>query len=84
MEVFSLEDDDCNELFITQESKDYSQNEEVKMESGYESFLGLDPFDFQSPCKSVICNKSTYAPHCSDLSDEKCDGKLVMDSKSGR
>ena len=84
MEVFSLEDDGCNELFITQESK---QKEECNVsenvgESG--EFLGIDPFDFQSPCTSVHKSEATYQPQYSDVSDEESTSEMVIDKGSGR
>ena len=60
MEVFSLEDDDGNDLFITQSStldKDLSQNN---------SILG-DSANFSSPCVSIIPGVSA---HYSDISDD--------------
>ena len=47
MELFSLEDDDARELFITQTP---SQNK------GGAELAGLlgDPLDFTTPCKSLI------------------------------
>ena len=47
MELFSLEDDDARELFITLEP---SQHNLVKESNG---ILG-DPMDFSSPCASVV------------------------------
>ena len=60
MENFSLEDDDCRELFITQSSG--CDNSGVNL-------VGLldNPSDFHSPCKSLITgNVMQY----SDISDE--------------
>ena len=59
MEVFSLEDDDGNDLFITQES----QMDKNNRKSEGSSILG-DPLDFQSPCASLINT------HYSDISDD--------------
>ena len=73
MEVFSLEDDDCNELFITQESKEDSG---VKTVEGGQ-FLGHDVFDFKSPCTSFVTKKEAYVPECEDISDSEFDGLLM-------
>ena len=65
MEVFSLEDDDCSQMFITQSSpkRQRISNEEV----GNFSILG-DEMDFSSPCVSVL--SGTNNPHYSDISDD--------------
>ena len=65
-EVFSLEDD-YGDLFITQSDNilnvDSSQNDEKEEESGILS----DPFDFSSPCVSLVSNEKE--PQYSDISD---------------
>ena len=49
VDVFSLEEDDGNELFITQEPKDLCVKED-KVDDQSDTFLGVDVMDFQSPC----------------------------------
>ena len=43
----------------------------VKMKVVY--FFGLESDDFTSPCVSLLCNKSTYRPEVSDISDGESD-----------
>ena len=65
MNVFSLEDDDCPELFITQTP---STN------GGGANLLGLldNPMDFQSPCASILDRKENVTdPKYSDISDDE-------------
>ena len=63
MDIFSLEEDDGNELFLTQSKSDsadlrnYSQNI---------SILG-DPLDFKSPCASLVSRSQTQY---SDISED--------------
>ena len=61
MELFSLEEDDGNDLFITQSSHlDNNNRQNV-------SILG-SPTDFASPCASILnANSSQY----SDISDDE-------------
>ena len=84
MEVFSLEYEDYNVLFITQESKDNNDIEGTKTVSENDSGFGIDPFDFTSPCKSFIDGKEAYAAGCSNVSEEEFDGKFMMVDKNGR
>ena len=69
MDLFSLEDEDCSELFITQEPKENLvglMNENVEnMEVNDDSFLGLEKTNFSSPCVSLVSKDSIY----SDISD---------------
>ena len=60
MEIFSLEDDDASDLFITQTPSE-NKNEVVKM--------GIidDPMDFTSPCKSLV---GDVGQKYSDISDD--------------
>ena len=64
MELYSLEDDDCHELFIT-------QSDSKKDESGSKSIL-MDENDFQSPCVSLVSNSKANALGCDyeDISDD--------------
>ena len=84
MEVFSLEDDDFNELFITQESKDLVEEKPKQEVNESGAILGLDLFDFASPCSSVVKRQAMYEPQTSDVSDDDFTEKIVMDSKSGK
>ena len=67
MDVFSLEEEDANELFITQKAKGVCDNEEFSDENN--NILGLDVMDFRSPCVSIIRPKEAYSPECSDISE---------------
>ena len=60
MKLFSLEEDDCNDLFITQESC----NDSVECK---EKFLGGDPMDF-GYLRSLI---SSEGAQYSDISDDE-------------
>ena len=62
MELFSLEEDDGNDLFITQESS-YDRNNLQNCDK----YLGKDATDFQSPCVSVI---DKFKLQYSDISDD--------------
>ena len=55
-EVFSLEDDDYGNMFITQESSQYEDlvEKEDKIDNEDGLFLGLSQSDFSSPCVSVL------------------------------
>ena len=70
MEFCSLEDEECSQLFITQESKDnsnYEKNENCeKMEVNDSVYLGNSSTDFSSPCVSLVSRDSIY----SDISDD--------------
>ena len=79
MEVFSLEDEDYGELFITQESKENVEEKPLKMEAEEEKFLGNDPFDFTSPCVSICDGESKYKPVCEDISDGEFDNEIGKD-----
>ena len=62
MATFSLEEDDYNGLFVTQEAN-------VGVDKGFYGNNGIinDPSDFQSPCASLIGNKQNVY---SDISDD--------------
>ena len=49
MELFSLEEEECPELFITQESHDSSQAGINGENVGNYKFLGVDVMDFTTP-----------------------------------
>ena len=48
--IFSLEEEDGSELFLTQQSR--SNNEKVEESEGNceSTWFGMDPLDFTSPC----------------------------------
>ena len=67
--AFSLEEDDCHQLFITQECKE-SIGDEV-FDDNYEdtSILGIDGNDFSSPNVSVVHGLSAVYSDISDSED---------------
>ena len=71
-EIFSLEDTELSQMFITQESNvqdvDMLDRSEDKMDTNEDIFLGNDKGDFASPCVSLI-NKLEL-PEYSDISDD--------------
>ena len=60
MDLFSLEDDDGNDLFITQSSNSSNGNNS-------NSVIG-DGSDFSSPCVSLVSKNA--APQYEDISDD--------------
>ena len=69
--MYSLEDDDYGDMFITQSSKEYDysdKSEVVSMEGDENLFLGVNTTDFTSPCKSVLDNGKQDSMY-SDISD---------------
>ena len=64
MDVFSLEDDDGNELFITQSSNDDNATNGL-------SIIG-DGNDFLSPCVSILDKSKGVSDqqHYEDISDD--------------
>ena len=71
--LYSLEEDECNELFITRTSSaDGYNKDKIEMhnaEDSHKSFLGVAHMDFQSPCSSLVGEKQMY----SDISDAEDD-----------
>ena len=71
--VFSLEDDDYSELFITQESRKSENNDEKSGDfkgnvvEGMQ--FGIAEDDFQSSCQSMISDLNN--PMYSDISDDE-------------
>ena len=64
MDVFSLEDDDVSGLFLTQSSdKSVSQVND--------SVILKDPFDFSSPCVSLVSQPKPNDVLYSDISDSE-------------
>ena len=68
MDMFSLEEDDASNLFITQESKDYMEVEGRDEDCGDEIFVGVHPLNFGMPSKLLI---NPNMPHYSDISDDE-------------
>ena len=67
--MFSLEDDDANELFITQESKENLLDKLQESEkSDLSGLLGIDSMDFASQCSSL---RQGVQMHYSDISDDE-------------
>ena len=65
--IFSLEEEDGSELFLTQQSR--SNNEVEESEGNCEStWFGMDPLDFTSPCVSLVGGGN---PVYSDNSDSE-------------
>ena len=54
MELFSLEEEECPELFITQESHDSSQDGINGENDGNYKFLGVDVMDFTTPVSPTL------------------------------
>ena len=70
-EIFSLEDDDYGDMFITQ-SGGNNQNLATELDKSSKDdvlFLGLEQADFTSPCVSQF--KSVHDPSYSDISGEE-------------
>ena len=72
LDLFSLEDEDCSQLFITQQPSQKIVNmldkSDENNDSGNETFLGLSADDFKSPCSSLV-TKSVLSNDYSDISD---------------
>ena len=75
MDVFSLEEEEGNELFLTQETKESVSNDREKVHSQESDFLGLNVMDFQSPCVSLVQTKQDYQQEYSDISDVEFEDK---------
>ena len=71
MDTLSLEEEECSEMFLTQQ---YSQSSEKIEGEGAEGnlFCGVERFDFQSPCQPV-CKDHTNSATYSDIFDEESD-----------
>ena len=68
------EDEDCSELFITQESKDNEMNV-VQEDGGYFDFLnscqfGVCATNFKSPCVTFTEGRALQMAHYSDISND--------------
>ena len=70
LDLLSLEDEECSQMFITQES--HGNVENLMDKSGENSddnlFLGMFEDDFSSPCVSLMDNN---LPVYSDISDDE-------------
>ena len=80
--LFSLEEDDVGEMFLTQQCREtYNEDEQMEESVGDGSFLGLDPMDFESPNVSLVANSK---PVYSDISEaEDFETEPVNNSKQG-
>ena len=71
MEVFSLEDYESSQLFITKKSNEsgvnIAQNNVNEMDTNEDLYLGRKVSDFSSPCVSFTSKDSIY----SDISDDE-------------
>ena len=64
MDVFSLEEDDCSQLFITQSLPKSGENR------GLISDILGNGSDFTSPCVSLVNRRSIHDPQYSNISDD--------------
>ena len=77
--VFSLEDDDVGDMFITQTPSvndgEVGESEKVEdlMEFSDKSQMGLQCNDFSSPCVSLLSKKKIEGAVYSDISDDDFD-----------
>ena len=62
MDVFSLEDEEYEHLFITQSSDNSEKNAILE-----------DPNDFSSPCVSLVPQRANIEARYSDISDDEFD-----------
>ena len=67
MELCTLEDEDYDSMFLTQESGGGISKESEKENAEKGVFLGVGVSDFRSPCKSLVSDD--FQPDCSDISD---------------
>ena len=90
-DLLSLEfdDDDCKELFITQESKEDGDSvKSVKFVAncdGNEFQFGVHNMDFSSPCVSLMGkHRGDTVPHYSDISDDENIFEENMDTSNSK
>ena len=69
MELFSLEEDDFGDLFLTQKDTNNVANQDINHEDDSEMFLGKSEQDFQSPCASLVCDRKESSAMYLDISD---------------
>ena len=60
----------CQEMFLTQKCSQNGQNTGQNYEEYGDSFLGLDPGNFSSPCISLLGSKENETNYL-DISDEE-------------
>ena len=78
MDTFSLEDDDYDDLFITQSSKE-DDNSNVTVNGSQENmFSGVKENDFSSPCSSILNGNCDSANAYSDISDYEDESNEVV------
>ena len=73
MEYYSLEEDEGNAMFLTQQPNENIGQNSDRNEEGEGMFCGVAVTDFQSPCTSM--NKQKVAQY-SDISDEESSFEL--------
>ena len=71
--VFSLEDDDYGDLFITQKSNVVQESIEKDENDDSGLFLGVAELDFKSPCKKLIPMDGLKNAIYSDISEDEFD-----------
>ena len=72
--MFSLEDDDdASALFITQTPKNDRINEEPSEGNSSFGILGVDSFDFSTPCSSLLNDTTSKSSMYSDISEPEDD-----------
>ena len=63
MDIFSLEEDGGDELFLTQTPKDnYGEDMQIVQDGEKEEFLGVPIGNFAAPCGSIVnqaCGQAT-------------------------
>ena len=88
LDLFSLEDDEFSELFITQEPSvnnhedEDKDQESIEMDNNFQ--FGKASNDFSSPCVSLVRRNMPELPHYSDISDDENVFEKSMDIDSVR
>ena len=70
LDICSLEEDDCSQLFITQESKEGGGNENMEVDDEFDLFLGVKSDDFASPMASIVESRKIEGAQYSDISED--------------
>ena len=70
MDTYSLEEEDCGALFLTQESRKLPGEGSANESQSEGSFLGLEPADFCSLCVSLVAQGESLGIY-SDISEEE-------------
>ena len=74
MDLYSLEDDGGEEMFITQTPRcNMLDNIEMSGNEENEQFLGVNVNDFQSPCSSLVNQGDGHRAIYEDISDDDGD-----------